>query len=70
MEKTSAEVLKDVLGLVRSELNKVGPENGIGYTMPDGKHHIFIYLDDIDDEKEFVIEPNKVIDGAILMHSV
>lgn len=64
MEQSNAHVLKDVLGLVRSDLNEVGPENGIGYTMLDGKHHIFIYLDDIDDEKEYVIEPNRVVDGA------
>lgn len=61
--KDRVEVLREILSLVKSELNEFGPENGVGYTMPDEKYHIFIYLDNADDEI-YVIEPNKVVDGA------
>lgn len=56
-------ILREILSLVKSELNDVGAESGVGYTMPDGKYHIFIYVDNAD-EKIYVIEPNRVEDGA------
>lgn len=61
MNKT--DVLQQILRLAQEELNLNGD---IGYTMPDGKHHIFIYVDDSmgEDEKFYVIEPNRVEDGA------
>lgn len=61
--KTKSDILKEILSLVKTELNEIGPENGIGYTMPDGNYHIFIYVDNADEEI-YVIEPNKVVDGA------
>lgn len=44
-------------------------ENGdcIGYNLPDGKHHLFIYVDGNtggDDEPVIVIEPNLIVNGA------
>ena len=39
------------------------PGDNFGFTMPDGKYHIFIYVDD-PDELLYVIEPNRVEDGA------
>jgi len=71
MDKNKSEILRDILKLAKSELN----ENGhIGYTMPDGKHHIYIYVDDsmghvVDvvepEDYYYVIEPNRVVDGAM-----
>lgn len=64
------EMLEEIEKLAKTELN----ENGsIGYTLPDRKYHIYIYVDDsikyADDSKTiedgyYVIEPNKVVDGA------
>jgi len=69
-ELNKSNILQEILRLAKSELNETG---SIGYTMPDGKHHIYIYVDDsiqyADDEKTvddgfYVIEPNRVVDGA------
>lgn len=69
--KEHSEILQEILNLAKSELN----ENGnIGYTMPDGKYHIYIYVDDsikyaenskTAEDGYYVIEPNRVIDGAM-----
>lgn len=66
MEKTNAEILKDILQVAKAELNEAG---SIGYTMPDGKHHIFISVEenaswDRVKEKSYIVEPNWVVDGA------
>lgn len=61
INKTNFEILSEIRNLLIEELN----ENGsIGYTMPDNKYHIFIYIEDIYDNKIYVIEPNKIIDGG------
>ena len=58
---SNAKVLKDILDLALSELK----ENGsIGYTMPDGKYHIFISIDETSDGHFYFIEPNRIVDGA------
>lgn len=54
-------LLVEIDTLAKDELNKNG---SIGYTMPDGLHHIYIYADFLDNEKVFVVEPNRVVDGA------
>ena len=65
------DVLYEIIKLADRELNNNG---SIGYTMPDGKHHIYIYVDDsitlADDTKTvedgfYVIEPNRVVNGAM-----
>lgn len=58
------EIAKNVLALAKAELTGLGPENGVGYTLPEGDYHIFLYLDKIDDKRVFVLEPNRVEDGA------
>lgn len=69
-EKSNSAILREIMDLAKSELNKNG---SIGYTMPDGKHHLYIYVDDsityASDNKTvedgfYVIEPNRVVDGA------
>lgn len=60
-EYNKAGVLKEILKLAKEELFEPGDD--IGYTMPDGKYHIYIFVDDAD-EKIYVVEPNKVVDGA------
>lgn len=66
--KSRAECLEEISQIVKSENLMQG--ESIGYTMPDGKHHIFIYQDQEDrwddgpPEKFFVIEPNRVEDGG------
>lgn len=57
-------MVEAALGVIENDLAAEGPENGTGYTLPDGKYHIFAYVDFIDDERVVVLEPNKVIDGA------
>lgn len=59
--KFSSSDLKDILLEAKEELKELG--DSIGYTTPDNKYHMFIYVDDMD-EKVFVIEPNRVEDGA------
>lgn len=61
--KNKSEILRDLLNLAKRELNTNG---NIGYTMPDGKYHVFIYVDGDGgpDGPFYVIEPNKVVDGA------
>lgn len=60
VELNKTDILKAILSIAQEELN----ENGsIGYTMPDGKYHIFISVDDIGDylngsELVYRIEPN------------
>lgn len=58
------EMTDEVLELLEHDLAAEGPENGTGYTLPDGKYHIFAYVDFIDETRVIVLEPNKVIDGA------
>lgn len=56
-------MLKSIYDLAKEELN----ENGsIGYTLPNGKYHLYIYVDEIntDDEPLYIVEANEVIDGA------
>lgn len=69
--KERSEILREILQLAKNELNQNG---SIGYTMLNGKHHIYIYLDasikHADDSKTtedgyYVIEPNRVTDGAM-----
>ena len=57
------EVFSEILKLAKTELNE---NESIGYTMPDGKHHLFIWVDDSggEDDLYYIIEPNKVVDGA------
>lgn len=71
MDKSRSDVLRDILSLAKSELNK---HESIGYTMPDGKYHIYVYVDKsvrhikdgvTPDDFYYVIEPNRVIDGAM-----
>ena len=65
--KSDIAILKELLELAKIELPA---GNDMGYTMPDGKHHIYIYpdqevhWDDSPAETFYVIEPNKVINGA------
>lgn len=54
----------EFLKIVRNDLRGLGPETGIGYTLPDGQYHIYAYIDEIDADKVIVLEPNKVVDGA------
>lgn len=59
---SKTDVLEDILNLAVSELNK---NKSIGYNMPDGKHHIYVYVDDsVPGEKWYIVEPNRVVDGA------
>lgn len=56
-------MLKSIYDLAKEELN----ENGnIGYTLPNGKYHLFIFVDDSlgSDDLWYIIEPNEVVDGA------
>lgn len=51
--------LDDILELVKTEdffVNK----SPIGYDLPDGKHHLFIYVDDSYKREVIVIEPNLI----------
>lgn len=57
-------MVEDALDVIENDLAAEGPENGTGYTLPDGKYHIFAYVDFIDDDRVIVLEPNKVVDGA------
>lgn len=57
-----ADVLKEILQLAKDELDKPGE---FGYTMPDGKHHIYVSVDDIGShlsghEYIYRIEPNRL----------
>ena len=58
------EMVDEVMELLEHDLAAEGPENGTGWTLPDGKYHIFAYVDFIDDERVVVLEPNKVVHGA------
>lgn len=52
-------ILKEISDLAHLELN----ENGsIGYTMPGGKYHLYIYVEDSngDDDTFYMIEANKI----------
>ena len=60
-EKTKEQILEEILELAKKELKEAGDD--IGYTMPDGKYHFYIYLDEVD-EKIYVVEPNRVENGA------
>lgn len=66
MTKSNSEILREILQLAKEELNVNG---SIGFTMPDGKHHIFAYVEEpssayIKVKPCYVIEPNKIVDGA------
>ena len=58
------EITDEVMELLEHDLAAEGPESGTGYTLPDGKYHIFAYVDFIDETRVVVLEPNKVVDGA------
>lgn len=55
--------LQDILELTETEKFW---ENGdsIGYDLPDGKHHLFIYVDDSCGTDTVVIEPNLIVNGG------
>lgn len=65
---SKTDILREIQELVRDELFE--PGDNVGYTMPGGKHHIFIELEDIGnplhgEELIYRIEPNKIDeDGA------
>lgn len=63
MHYDQSEVLREILKLAKAELNE---EGAIGYTMPDGKYHMYIYVDDSfgANDRHYVLEPNRVADGA------
>lgn len=58
------EMVDEALVLIENDLSEEGPENGTGYTLPDGRYHIFAYVDFIDEDRVIVLEPNKVVNGA------
>lgn len=39
-------------------------EATVGYDLPDGKHHLFIYVDEFSNGYNIVIEPNLIVDGG------
>lgn len=65
--KSDIAILEEILALAKKELPA---GNDIGFTMPDGKYHIYIYpdqevnWDDTPPKTFYVIEPNKVLNGA------
>lgn len=66
--KTDSRILYEIMSLARTELDE-NPD--MGYTTPDGKYHIYIYAeqehnweDGPDPYSFYVVEPNKVVDGA------
>ncbi len=66
---SKTDVLKEILRLAsiitQPSFYESNQDQSIGYTMPDGKHHMFIYVDDsVPGKKSFVVEPNRVVDGA------
>ena len=62
-DKPTWKILEEIHKLAVTELNE---NKSIGYTMPDGKHHLFISVDDNcgKDEYCYIIEPNLAEDGA------
>jgi len=62
-EKPIWQILDEIYTLAVAELNE---NKSIGYTMPDGKHHLYIVADDSSGKGEYnyLIEPNLVEDGA------
>lgn len=65
--KSNAEILKELYDIAKKQLQE---SEDMGYTMPDGKHHIYVYKDeekswdDSPSEAFYVVEPNRVVDGA------
>lgn len=65
--KSNTVILKEILEIANTDLRG---GSDMGYTMPDGKHHIYIYPDQeyawngTITDAFFVIEPNRVVDGA------
>lgn len=65
--KTNAQIFQEILAIAKDTLLN---GSDMGYTMPDGKHHIYIYpdeesrWDDGPSDTFFVIEPNRVVNGA------
>lgn len=65
--KSKTEIMKELLYSAKTVLQ---PEGAMGYTMPDGKHHIYIYAETEPAwpgrkaESYYVVEPNQVVDGA------
>lgn len=62
-EMNCEKILEEILEVARRDLNV---DECMGYHMPDGKHHLFIYVDDSlgSDNKWYIVEPNKIVDGA------
>ena len=65
--KSNAQILQDILATARTTLLN---DSDMGYTMPDGKYHIYIYADqdahwdNSPADTFYVVEPNKVVNGA------
>ena len=57
------QILEEIEELAKNELNERG---SISYTMPDGRHQIFIHTERKSAEVEpvYVVEPNKIYDNA------
>lgn len=65
------DMIDEILSMVKDKLKK--PDDSIGYSLPDGKYHIYIsvesYVDIINDNESkdvlyYFIEPNWLSDGA------
>ena len=54
--------VQDVIDL--EDFWNMGDDANIGYDLPDGKHHLYIYVDDSIEGKVIVVEPNLIVDGA------
>lgn len=57
--------LQDILEIVEEE-KFFENRSSFGYDLPDGKHHLFVFVDDSlgDDELAVVIEPNLIVFDA------
>lgn len=63
IQLSKADILKEIKKLTEEDLHEAG--DNIGYTMPDGRYHIFIELDDIGNSRHgeeliYRIEPNVI----------
>ena len=56
-------ILQEVMQLLDKE-NFWEDGGSVGYDLPDGKHHLFIYANEDCDGKFITIEANEIIDGA------
>lgn len=65
--KSRTEIMRELLFLAKTTLQ---PEGAMGYTMPDGKYHIYIYAETEpawpgrEAQNYYVVEPNEVVNGA------